>query len=73
MHIFDDRYAMSIILPAWSLAVEVVFYGFLAAFGPLIYLLCGRCATRRDRITLITTLLGLLGILSVGYKCYAYF
>jgi len=73
MHIFDDRYAMSIILPAWSLAVEVVFYGFLAAFGPLIYLLGGRCATRRGRITLITTLLGLLGILSVGYKCYAYF
>ena len=71
-HIFDDRYLMSIILPAWSLAVEVIVYGFMALFGPLIYLLRGRLSSREGRARLIGGLLVAIALISVGYKCCAY-
>lgn len=67
-HSFHPDYIFSTVGPAWSLAVELHFYLFLAVFGPLLHWLCGKLPTRSMRLALIATLLGLLVAGSVRFK-----
>ena len=72
-HIFDSRYIFWTIGPAWSLGVEVLFYLFIAAFGPLVYALCGRLATRAARAWFLTAIVVALGAASLAYKGWAWY
>jgi peptidoglycan/LPS O-acetylase OafA/YrhL len=71
-HIFDRRHVFWTIGPAWSLAVEVLFYVFLAGFGPLVYLLCGRFDSVKARIGVLVGLLALMAAGSASYKWWAW-
>jgi peptidoglycan/LPS O-acetylase OafA/YrhL len=70
-HIFDRRYVFWTIGPAWSLAVEVLFYLFAVAFGALATVACARLATPRARAALLAGVIALLGLASVAYKAWA--
>ena len=48
--VFDAKRIFYTIGPAWSLAVEVMFYGFLLVAGLALYKLCGTTASRRLRV-----------------------
>jgi peptidoglycan/LPS O-acetylase OafA/YrhL len=72
-HIFSQQYIFSIIGPSWSLAVEVLFYLFLAFFGPLMWLLCSRLAGYRARLAVLAGTTALLVIASLVYKWWAAF
>ena len=69
--IFSREHAFSIIGPAWSLSVEVLFYLFVAAFGPLAYHVCARLGAPQDRATLLAGTILALGAVSVAYKWWA--
>ncbi len=71
-HIFDRRYIFWTIGPAWSLAVEVLFYGFVAIFGPSLFRLCRRLPDESTRLRLTAGLIALLGLVSVAFKGWAW-
>lgn len=71
-HIFDRTHIFWTIGPAWSLAVEVIFYLFLAVAGPLSYRLCGRLATRWVRVLTLVAPTALLLAGSLAYKWWAF-
>ena len=70
-HIFDVRHIFWTIGPAWSLAVEVIFYLFLAGFGPLACWLCGRWGTPPARAAALAGGITVLLVASVAYKWWA--
>lgn len=72
-NIFSQQYIFSTIGPAWSLSVEVLFYLFLAFFGPLMWLLCSRLPTYGGRLAALAGTTALLVIASVLYKWWAHF
>jgi peptidoglycan/LPS O-acetylase OafA/YrhL len=69
--IFDQEHFFWTIGPAWSLAVEVWFYLFLAVAGPLLYVACGRIAGPGGRVALLAGVAGALVLASVLYKWWA--
>ncbi len=71
-HTFHEDYIFWTIGPAWSLAVEVHFYLFLAAFGPWAVQIAQRSPSAGRRQALLGgMILGLVGA-SVAYKWWAY-
>lgn len=71
-HVFDRRYIFWTIGPAWSLAVEVLFYGFVAIFGPFLFRLCQRQPDVPARLRLTAGIAALLGLASVAFKGWAW-
>lgn len=71
--VFDRERIFWIIGPAWSLAVEVIFYLFVAAFGPLAYYACKRASTYGSRVALLAGAALTLVIVSVAYKWWAFY
>ncbi len=71
--VFDSQRIFWIIGPAWSLAVEVIFYLFIAGFGPLAYYACKWVSTQRARVTLLAGAALALVIFSVAYKWWAFY
>lgn len=71
--VFSQKYIFWTIGPAWSLSVEVIFYLFVAALGPIAYSVCRRISTRRARAVLLTGAVLALGITSVLYKWWAFY
>lgn len=71
-HVFDRRYIFWTIGPAWSLAVEVLFYGFVAIFGPFLFRLCRRLPDVSSRLRLTAGIIALLGLVSVAFKGWAW-
>jgi peptidoglycan/LPS O-acetylase OafA/YrhL len=72
-HVFDREHFLWTIGPAWSLGVEVMFYLFIAGFGPLTHCACGALLSRRARGSLLAwSIAGLAGA-SLAYTNWAYF
>jgi len=71
--IFDSRHIFWTIGPAWSLAVEVLFYLSVALTAPLLQYLCGHLQTQIQRATLLTGLLVTLMATSLVYKGWAFY
>ncbi len=71
--IFDRERIFYTIGPAWSLSVEVIFYLFVAAFGPLTHLACTRLAGRGARTALLLGATAPLVAASLLYKWWAFF
>lgn len=71
--VFDREHIFWIIGPAWSLAVEVIFYLFVAGFGPLAYFACKYVSTPLARVSLLAGAALLLVIFSVVYKWWAFY
>lgn len=70
-HVFSREHIFWTIGPAWSLAVEVIFYVFIAIVGPLLYLACRPIGTISGRATLLTVVVVALGAGSIAYKWWA--
>ncbi|GAC1640701.1 MAG: acyltransferase [Herpetosiphon sp.] len=70
-HIFDRVHIFWTIGPAWSLAVEVIFYLFVVLFGLVVYRLCRSFSSVAARAYLLTGILTLLATASVLYKYWA--
>lgn len=70
-HVFDNTHFLWTVGPAWSLGVEVAFYLFVAAVGPLAYALCGHFDTPASRRASLCYGVCLLLIGSVAYKAWA--
>lgn len=70
-HIFSREHIFWTIGPAWSLAVEVIFYLFVAVFGPLAYLACRPIDTAHGRAALLAVVVAALGAGSIAYKWWA--
>jgi peptidoglycan/LPS O-acetylase OafA/YrhL len=71
--VFSREHIFYTIGPAWSLSVEVLFYLFVAVFGPLAYLGCGRVRTTRARAIWLAGTILVLGLASVLYKWWAHY
>ncbi len=71
-HIYFQEYIFTTIGPAWSLAVEIVFYVLLALLAPLAYRLCGRLGGRGARVGLLVGLVALLVGASLAFKLWAF-
>src|SRR5205823_1503457 len=70
--IFDQTHIFWTIGPAWSLAVEALFYLIVAVAGPLAVRACGRLDTSRARMAFLGGGAMALGIASVAYKWWAF-
>ena len=70
-HVFSREHIFWTIGPAWSLAVEVIFYVFIAVVGPLAYLVCRPIGTIRGRAALLAVVVAALGAGSIAYKWWA--
>jgi peptidoglycan/LPS O-acetylase OafA/YrhL len=70
--IFDQVHIFWTIGPAWSLAVEILFYGLIALSGPYFYRVCGRLATRRARLIWLAAVCLAFIVGSVVYKGLAF-
>ena len=70
-HVFSREHIFWTIGPAWSLAVEVIFYLFIAVVGPLAYLACRPIGTIGGRATLLAVVVAALGAGSIAYKWWA--
>lgn len=71
--VFDAEHIFYTIGPAWSLSVEVLFYLFIAGFGPLIYLACNRLVMLKAQVALLTGAILLIAAVSLGYKWWAFY
>ncbi|MDO8753602.1 MAG: acyltransferase [Anaerolineales bacterium] len=71
--IFDAKHIFWTIGPAWSLAVEVLFYLSVALAAPLLQRACERMQTQRQRIMLLLGLVTTLMIASLAYKGWAFY
>jgi peptidoglycan/LPS O-acetylase OafA/YrhL len=69
--IFDQTHIFWTLGPAWSLAVEALFYLVVAVAGPLAVRACGRLDTSRARMAFLGGGAVALGIASVAYKWWA--
>ena len=70
-HVFSREHIFWTIGPAWSLAVEVIFYLFIAVVGPLAYLACRPLRTTRARAGVLAVVVAALGAGSIAYKWWA--
>ena len=70
-HVFSREHIFWTIGPAWSLAVEVIFYLFIAVVGPLAYLACRPIGTTHGRAALLAVVVAVLGAGSIAYKWWA--
>jgi peptidoglycan/LPS O-acetylase OafA/YrhL len=70
-HIFDRRYIFWTIGPAWSLAVEVLFYVFVAILGPVLFRLCRRWPDAKARLLVTTGVVMSLALVSIAFKAWA--
>ena len=69
--VFSREHIFWTIGPAWTLALEVIFFLFVVVFGPLVYLACGRLRAARLRAALLTGTVGALILFGVAYKAWA--
>lgn len=71
--IFDNRFIFWDIGPAWSLAVEVLFYLGVALVAAPLQWLCSRLKQRSQRITLLVGFVLVLNVISIAYKAWAFY
>jgi peptidoglycan/LPS O-acetylase OafA/YrhL len=71
--ILDNQHIFWTIGPAWSLAVELLFYLSVALTAPLLIRLFERLLTRRRRTTLLFGLVGGLFFISLAFKGWAFY
>ncbi len=71
--VFDSRFIFYTIGPAWSLSVEVIFYGFVALLGPGLYYLLTGGKSRGFRAMLLGISICLMVVGSIGYKFWAHY
>jgi peptidoglycan/LPS O-acetylase OafA/YrhL len=71
--IFDSRHIFWTIGPAWSLAVEVLFYLAVALSVPLLARVCARLDTPVGRTRLLLGLVASLFVISLLYKGWAFY
>lgn len=71
--IFDSQHIFWTIGPAWSLAVEVLFYLFVALAAIPLQRICDRLQTPRRRLLLLVGLVAVLMVVSLGYKAWAFY
>lgn len=71
--VFDSERIFHTIGPAWSLAIEVMFYAFAYGLGRMLIWLCRGVNRRSARTALCLTLIVCLGLLSLGFKAWAQF
>lgn len=72
-HIFDRRHIFWTIGPAWTLAIEVMFYILLAVLGPVSFRACSRLSSVRARLALLSGVVLTLGAASVLFKWWAFY
>ena len=72
-HIFDRIHIFWTIGPAWSLAVEVLLYVFVAFLGVLLYRISTRLSTPRGRIGMLVGVTLSLIVASILYKWWAWY
>jgi peptidoglycan/LPS O-acetylase OafA/YrhL len=70
--VFDREHIFFTIGPAWSLAVEVQFYVFIALLGPLLYR-AGKGLGRGGRLALLWGTVAVLFAISVAWKLHAFY
>lgn len=68
--VYDDKRIFYTIGPAWSLAVEIQFYLFLALAGSIAVVVCRRFASHQ-RFTVLVAITVMLALVSLGYKWWA--
>jgi len=71
-NIFDPVHIFWTIGPAWSLAVEIVFYLLVAVLGFAIYRLSSRLSLNA-RTRLVAGVISILIVASIGYKGWAFY
>ena len=71
--VFSEKYIFWLIGPAWTLALEVQFYLFMALAGPAAYLACGKLRAARSRAALLAGTVAVLGLFSILYKWWAHY
>jgi peptidoglycan/LPS O-acetylase OafA/YrhL len=71
-NVFDPAHIFWTIGPAWSLAVEIIFYIIVVILGILIYRLSTRIASENARIGLVAGVISFLFVASVVYKWWAF-
>ena len=71
--IFDSQHIFWTIGPAWSLAVEVLFYVCVGLTAPLLLKLCERIQSPRRRSLLLAGLAAVLIAASLAYKAWAFY
>lgn len=69
--IFDSQHIFWTIGPAWSLAVEVLFYLCVALTAAVLQNICNRLHSKRQRVILLISLLTTLIAASLAYKGWA--
>ena len=69
--VFSREHIFWTIGPSWTLAIEVIFFLFVAILGPLVYLACGRLTSERSRAAALAGIVGALFLFSVLYKGWA--
>jgi peptidoglycan/LPS O-acetylase OafA/YrhL len=72
-HGFSQAHIFWTVGPAWSLAVEVLFYLLLAGLGPLTWLACRGLPRRRARVAVAAAPALLVGAVSLWYKWDAFY
>ncbi|GGC67587.1 acyltransferase [Hoyosella rhizosphaerae] len=72
-HVFDNQRIFYTIGPAWSLAIEVMFYVFVLVAGSAVCAWCARVATPSARSTIVVGVILSLIAASVLFKTWAYF
>jgi peptidoglycan/LPS O-acetylase OafA/YrhL len=72
-HVFDRERIFYTLGPAWSMCLEIFFYGLLVFLGPLAYRLAGRLATRRSRVVALAVGCLVLYAVPVAWNNVAYF
>ena len=72
-HVFDAKRIFYTIGPAWSLAVEVMFYVLLGALAPLLYRWCRRLRYRRSRGTVLVSVPVVFAVTSLVFKAWAWY
>jgi peptidoglycan/LPS O-acetylase OafA/YrhL len=72
-HVFSREHFLWTIGPAWSLGVEVMFYLFVAACGPLAHRVCARLPTPRARSAALGGGVAALACASLAYVSWAHF
>jgi len=71
--VFDEKRIFYTIGPAWSLAVEVMFYLGLAVLGVMLARACRRLRTRASRIVLLAAVPAALAAASIAWKAWAFY
>ena len=70
--VFDEKRIFYTIGPAWAISVEVLFCLLIAALMFGLKLACGRLTGRRQRISILTAAISLLGAISLAWNAWSF-